>query len=128
MSAQRNEALGQAEEYKHKAALWQEQLNEQKIKMTRVTQEKIKMERDYIASQRASKSLAKSLESHSSSSDTDYYKRKVDELNGRIQSMHATVAEKNRQLDEMRHQIERNMSQNRWANIGAERGEGKRCV
>lgn len=86
------------------------------------------MERDYIASQRATKALTKSLEGRSSSSsDTDYYKRKIDELNGRIQSLHAVVAEKNRQLDEMRHQIERNMSQNRWSNLAAaERSDRKR--
>lgn len=127
MIVQRDNSLGKAEEYNRKATLLQEQLNEQKIKVSRVTQEKIKIERDYFASQRATKSLAKSLESHSSG-DTEYYKRKVNELNGRIQAMHATVAEKNRQLDEMRRQIERNMSQNRWENLGTVRGERKRSL
>lgn len=85
------------------------------------------MERDYISSQRATKSLTKSLESHTSS-DAEYYKRKTSEQNGRIQSLNAVLAEKNRQIDELRHQIQRSMSQNKWASIGTERSDRKRTM
>jgi wobble nucleotide-excising tRNase len=108
MTTKRDEALGQAEENRRKATLLQEELHDMKIKLSRVSQEKLKMERD----QRATMSLAKSLDSHMSS-DVEYYKRKVSELNGHIQGMNAVVTEKNRQIDNMRHQIERNISQHR---------------
>ena len=81
--------------------------------MLRVKQEKIKLECDFIATSRR-------LEGHTSSLiDTEYYKHTINTLNGRNQSLHDVVAEKDRQLDEMRHQIERNMSEDRWSNISA---------
>ena len=116
MVAQRDKATGFAEESKSKVSALQEELRQVKAKLSRVTQEKIKMERD----QRATMSLAKSLDSTSSlqgHSDAEYYKRKVSELSSQVQSKTAIIAEKNRQLDEMRRQIERNMSQNRLANL-----------
>ena len=42
------------------------------------------------------------------------------ELNTHIQGMSAILTEKNRQMEEMRRQMERNMSQNRLATIRAE--------
>jgi len=113
---QRDETIGTAEESKRKVGLLQEELRQTKTKLSRVTQEKIKMERD----QRATISLAKSLEGNQASTDLEYYKRKVAELSNNAQSMNAIIAEKNRQLDEMRRQIERNMSQNRLANLRRE--------
>lgn len=112
MTEKRDEALGQAEEHKRKASLLQDELKDVKIKLSCVTQEKLKMERD----QRVAASLAKNLENHVSS-DVDYYKRRVTDLSGHIQGMNAVVAEKNRQIEDMRRQIERNMSQNRLANL-----------
>jgi hypothetical protein len=44
----------------------------------------------------------------------------VTELNTHVQGMSAILMEKNRQMEEMRRQMERNMSQNRLANIRAE--------
>lgn len=124
MMTQRDEAIGHAEENKHKVTLLQEQLHNQKIKLSRVTQEKIKMERDFMASQRASKSLVRSLESQSSSlNDNEYYNRKITELHGRVQSMQVVVTEKNRQIDDMRHKLDR------WTSMGADnRNERKRLL
>jgi hypothetical protein len=44
----------------------------------------------------------------------------VTELDTRLQGMTSVLAEKNRQIDEMRRQIERSMSQNRLAQYRAE--------
>jgi outer membrane murein-binding lipoprotein Lpp len=119
--SQRDEALGFAEESKRKASLFQEELHHVKTKLSRVTQEKIKMERD----QRATMSLAKSLDSQGPV-DSDYYKRKVSELSSNVQSLNAVLAEKNRHLEEMRRQLERNMSQNRLANLRLATDKGHR--
>jgi hypothetical protein len=119
MMSQRDEAIGQAEEYKHKASLVQEQFHNQQTKLSRVTQEKIKLERDCMASQRATKTLVQSMETNSTSTDNEFYNRKISELNGRIQSQGAVIAEKNRQIDDMRRQLERNVSQSRWTNMGS---------
>ena len=121
MVSKKDEAHSSAEEHKRKSALLEEELRQVKMKLSRVTQEKIKMERD----QRATMFLAKSLDSHVSS-DVDYYKRKVTELNGHLQGMNAVLAEKNRQIEDMRHQIERSMSQNRLANLRGENGKGRK--
>lgn len=106
VAAQRDEALGQAEEAKRKAVLLDENWHATKTKLARVTQEKVKLERD----QRATLSLASSLDKHVSSSDTDFYKRKVNELNHKVQGLNAIIAEKTRQLDDLRRQVERNMT------------------
>jgi outer membrane murein-binding lipoprotein Lpp len=119
--SQRDEALGFAEESKRKACLFQEELHHVKTKLSRVTQDKIKMERD----QRATMSLAKSLDSQGPV-DSDYYKRKVSELSSNVQSLNAILVEKNRHLDEMRRQLERNMSQNRLANLRQATDKGHR--
>jgi len=82
-------------------------------------QEKTKLERD----QRASLSLAKrggfdgSTATSGGSSSADHYKRKVSELNVHVQKLNATLAEKDRELQSMTRQLERNMSQNRLANL-----------
>lgn len=114
MTTKRDEALSQAEEYKRMAVLVEDELRDVKTKLYRLTQEKIKMERD----QRATLSLAKSLENNSSS-DSEYYKRKVQELSSHLQSMNALLAEKNRQVDDLRRQLDRQLSQNRLASIYA---------
>jgi chromosome segregation ATPase len=119
MMAQRDEAIGQAEENKHKVALLKEQIQTEKVKLSRVTREKLTLEREFKVSQRTTETLVQSMENQSSSgsNDTEYYKRKVSELTGRLQSTNAVVAEKSRQIEEMRHQLERNMSQSRWASM-----------
>jgi hypothetical protein len=101
----KNEALASAAEYQRKAARLDEDVHQLKAKCTRVSQEKLKLERD----QRAAASLARSLDQHAAT-DVDYYKRKVTELNGQVQSVHALLIDKSRQMDEMRRQLERSLS------------------
>jgi chromosome segregation ATPase len=112
MHSKRDEVVANCEEYKRTTILLEEELRQVKAKLSRVAQEKIKLERD----QRVTMSLAKSLDSHSHS-DTEYYKRKVSELTGHVQGLNSIISEKNRQLKELQHQIERNMSQGRLASI-----------
>lgn len=69
---ERNDALAEAAESKRKAHLLDEDARTTKCKLSKVLQEKIKMERD----SRAAISLARSLDSHASS-DCDFYRRKV---------------------------------------------------
>lgn len=72
LRAERNDALAEAAESKRKAELLEEEVRTTKTKLSRLVQEKIKMERD----SRAAISLARSLDSHASS-DCDFYRRKV---------------------------------------------------
>ena len=108
---QRDEAQSAADESARKVTLLQDELHQNKTKLARVTQEKMKMDRD----QRVALSIAKSLDSSAAGADVDYYKRKVSELSGNLQSMYTTLAEKDRQLENLRNQLERNMSQNSLA-------------
>jgi predicted ribosome quality control (RQC) complex YloA/Tae2 family protein len=111
VATKKNEALGVAEEYKRKASLLEQELGQVKMKLLRATQERVKMERD----QRAALSLAKSMnQCHSGSAtlstsgaDMEYYKRKVAELNGRLQGMTGVLAEKERHNEDLRAQKER---------------------
>jgi hypothetical protein len=77
----------------------------------------MKMERDH----RATLSLAKTLDSQAST-DVEFYKRKVAELANQVQGANAQVLEKDRQLEEMRRQMARNMSQSRLAHHRAATG------
>ena len=88
-----------------------------KGKLNRVTQEKIKLERDA----RATISLARSLDNHATS-DNEFYRRKLAELNDRLQAKNALVAEQQHQLEDMRRQMERSLSQSRLAQLRAEGG------
>ena len=67
--------------------------------------------------QRATLSLARTLDSHKSSGNSEYQRQKQAELNTKIQSMSATVAEKNRQIEELQRMLTRNMSMNRLENL-----------
>jgi len=109
---ERDEYQAEGEEAKRKVALIEDQYRNTKTKLSRVTQEKLKLERD----QRATMSLAKTLDTHSSS-DTEYYKRKVTELATHVQQLNAVIAEKNRQLDDTNRRLDRNISQNRLNDI-----------
>jgi predicted RNase H-like nuclease (RuvC/YqgF family) len=110
MTSQRDEALGNLAQSQRHCKLVEDELYQTKIKLSKVQQEKMQVERD----QRATLSLAKSLQGNVHS-DADYYKRKVTELNTHIQGLSAVLTEKNRQIEELRRQLERNMSQNRLA-------------
>jgi prefoldin subunit 5 len=110
---QRDEAHQAAAESSRKVTLLSDELHQTKTQLARVTQEKMKLDRD----QRVALSIAKSLDSQNA--DVDYYKRKVTELSGNLQSMYTTLAEKDRQLENLRNQLERQMNQNslaQWSN------------
>jgi hypothetical protein len=104
MTEKRDEAIADAETAKRKAALYSDELLTVKSKLQRVTHEKIKLERE------ARVALTADVQVYS---DLDYYKRKTTELTGHMQGLNAVISEKNRALDEMRRQQERNMSQHR---------------
>ena len=72
MTSQRDEALGNLAECQRRCKLVEDELSQTKIKLCKVQQEKVQVERD----QRATLSLAKSLQGNVHS-DIDYYKRKV---------------------------------------------------
>lgn len=108
----RDKAVAEAMEFKSKAIQFQEELRQLKAKHARVQQQKTKLERD----QRTAMSFAKSLDS-STSTDVDYYKRKMEELSSQLQGKNAVINEKTRQVEDLRRQLERNMSQNRLANL-----------
>jgi hypothetical protein len=72
VTTQKDQALGDGHETKRRLALVEEELRHTKSKLSKITQEKIQLERD----QRATLALAKSLQGNAHS-DVDYYKRKV---------------------------------------------------
>lgn len=72
LRSDRDKAIGNGAEAKCKAGLLGEEVRLLKMKASRLTQEKIKVERD----SRAALSLARSMDI-ANSSDTDFYKRKV---------------------------------------------------
>eukprot|EP00977_Amphora_coffeiformis_P021368 scaffold9243_cov162-Amphora_coffeaeformis.AAC.1 len=76
-----------------------------KAKLTRVTQEKLKLERE----QRAAQQVARNVDQQSAT-DVEFYKRKVTELTGQVQSLNVIVTEKNRLIEDMQRQIERSLS------------------
>ena len=115
------ETFRQAEEYKHKSTLLQDEIRDLRVKLSRVNHEKVRLERD----QRATKlsilsgfetnkvvSLSSSATKLNNVTEMENQKRKIDELNGRIQGMNAVMADKDRQLEELRRQLDRAMTQN----------------
>ena len=72
LRSSRDSVAAQANELKRKYTLLQEELRLVKAKLSRVSQEKVKIERD----SRVAISLARSLDNNSSS-DADFYRRKV---------------------------------------------------
>ena len=79
-SSKLDEAMMQTEEYKRNNILLEEEIFQIRNKLSRVLQEKIKLERD----QRMNLSLSKQFES-ASATDLDYYKLQVSELTSRLQ-------------------------------------------
>jgi len=75
-------------ELKRRYSLVSEELQLTKTRLERVSQEKLKVERD----SRASISLTRSLESHATS-DGEFYKRKVADLSERMQSQQHIILE-----------------------------------
>jgi len=117
VKSSRDIAAAGAEESKRKVLLLEEELKHVRKKLSTTAQEKMKMERDH----RATLSLAKTLDSQAST-DVEFYKRKVAELANQVQGANAQVLEKDRQLEEMRRQMARNMSQSRLAHHRAATG------
>ena len=143
LRGERDQALADVSLLKRKAASMEEDLNATKQKLAKSEQEKIKMERDT----RAAISLAKSVGSETSS-DVDFYKRKVRiwiiiarfnrltkphlfqsiELQNQMSAQLALLAEQNTQIEEMRRQQERSMSQNRLASMRVEGENGRKSL
>lgn len=132
MTAQRNDAMGQMEEQKHKVSLLQEQMTDLKIKISRYQQEKMQSERQVQHLIMMSKhqkhggsvgfgdgGTFANPSNHTSTStlDAEYYQRKYNESNQKVQSLQATMIEKNRQIDDLRYQVERHMNQQQYANL-----------
>lgn len=117
--AQKGKAEETASDCKRKYSLIEDELRQIKVKLSKVEQEKINLERD----RNATMSWAKSVD-NSMSSDCEFYKRKVTEQNTHIQGLNAVIAEKNSQIQEMRRQIERSMSNNRLAQFRAATSQG----
>lgn len=101
----KNQALAQAADAQRKVGRLEEQTSQLKAKLTRVTQEKFKLERE----QRASQHLARSVDQQSTV-DVEFYKRKVTELTGQVQSLNGLVLDKNRIIEDMQRQLERSLS------------------
>ncbi|GFH57665.1 hypothetical protein CTEN210_14141 [Chaetoceros tenuissimus] len=104
--SQRDEAIGQKMETERKTQLLNEENRLLKARVARLTQDKIKMEREA----RASMSLARSLDSHAAS-DVEYYKRKVADLNDTVHHKNVAIADLKQEIDGYKRQIERSMSQ-----------------
>lgn len=102
---EKNEALATTALYQRKAGRLEEQNGQLKAKLTRVSQEKFKLERE----QRAAVSLARSMDQHATT-DVEYYKRKVTELTGQIQSLNSVLLDKNRLIENMQQQLEQTLS------------------
>ena len=142
MTAQRNEAIGQMEEQKHKVSLLQEHMTDLKIKLSRYQQEKLQSERQIQhlmmmkqqpQQQHQQRNTADGVSdpnstttwitppngstSHMTGTDTEYYQRKYNESNQKVQSYQVMMIEKNRQIEELRYQIERNMNQQQYAHL-----------
>jgi hypothetical protein len=73
MTSQRDQALGDLSETQRRCKLVEDELSQTKTKLSKVQLEKMQVERD----QRATLSLAQSLQQGNKHSDADYYKRKV---------------------------------------------------
>jgi hypothetical protein len=136
MTTQRNEAIGQMEEQKHKVVLLQEHMTDLKIKLSRYQQEKMQAERQlqHLMMQQHPRGGATNGGSNTNmtntnwitptngtsthmmttTTDTEYYQRKYHESNQKVQSYQAIMIEKNRQIEELRYQVERNMNQQQY--------------
>eukprot|EP00532_Pseudo-nitzschia_australis_P018371 CAMPEP_0168311568 /NCGR_PEP_ID=MMETSP0142_2-20121227/67433_1 /TAXON_ID=44445 /ORGANISM="Pseudo-nitzschia australis, Strain 10249 10 AB" /LENGTH=428 /DNA_ID=CAMNT_0008264475 /DNA_START=139 /DNA_END=1425 /DNA_ORIENTATION=- len=105
-----------------------------KQEKTRLKHENSRLEREA----RSARSLAESLSRSSfgssdsgngngNSNNTDYYKRKAQELEIHLQGMTARLVEKNQELLELRHSRDRNLSQNRLEALRASGASDKKA-
>ena len=119
LRTERDAALADAAESKRRAALAEEEARTARTQLHRCQRDKAQMVRD----SRAALSLARTLDSHTSS-DSAYYKRQMAALNEQVQKLNATVAEQNHTIKELRRQRERSMSQNQLSQLRAGGGGG----
>lgn len=89
-------------EHRRTIDLLQQDVRDFKIKLNRMMQEKMKIEREYQSTQRLN--YLSQSSSNDRVIDSDYYKRKSAELNNRVQSLQISLSEKDRQLNELRHE------------------------
>ena len=106
---ERDNALIELSDYRRKQSLLEEELRMTKANLSRITQEKIGMERD----SRAAIFLARSLDNNNSN-DMNYYKRKVGELSDKLQSQQDVVMKLNNTIAELRGQNERSAGEKRF--------------
>lgn len=114
LRTERDTAYADAAESKRRATLAEEEARTARAQLSRCQRDKAQMERD----SRAALSLARTLDSHTSS-DSAYYKRQMAALNEQVQKLHATVTEQNHTINELRRQRERSMSQNQLSQLRA---------
>lgn len=93
----RDQGAAKLAEMQRTTELLQNEIRELKLRLSRMSNEKMRIEREYQSTQRLYKS-----QSNNEKVDFDYYKRKVSELNGRVQSLQIALNEKDRQLGELR--------------------------
>lgn len=110
--SERDVVLGTNAEIKRRTNLLEEEVKMLKSRVARLTQEKIKIERE----SRAALGLARSMDSHVAS-DVEFYRRKVSDLNDHLHSKNATISELKHQVNSYKREMERSLSQNRLAQI-----------
>lgn len=120
LRSEKDKARGEYAESKRRVVFLEEEVRLLKSRVVKLTQEKVRVERD----SRAALSLARSMDSHAAS-DVDYYKRKVSDLNDHLHSKNAVISELRHQVNEYKKQMERSISQNRLAHIRADERHGR---
>ena len=106
---ERDKALVELSDCRRKQSLLEEELRTTKANLSRITQEKISMERD----SRAAIFLARSLDNNNSN-DMNYYKRKVGELSDKLQSQQDLILKHNNTIVELRGQNELSTGEKRF--------------
>lgn len=125
--------MGQMEEQKHKVSLLLEQMTDLKIKIARYQQDKMQSERhlQHLMIQQQSQhvdggttttQLVTPSNATSGTYDAEFYQRKYNESNQKVQSYQSMMIEKNRQIDELRYQVERNLNQQQYTILQRQNG------
>lgn len=94
---ERDKGVAELSNCGRKLSLVEEELRLTKLKLSRVTQEKIGMERD----SRAAIHLARSLDNNNSN-DMNYYKRKVSELGDKLQAQQEVISKQINTISQLR--------------------------
>ena len=96
-------------------------LSNLKKERTQLRNDKVRLERERRSAQSLvdNYAAADTNSTNNNSSDVEYYKRKAIELETHLQGMTARLGEKNREIQELRRDRDRNLSQNRLAALKA---------